>query len=69
MVLCHTRRMSTIIDQTELKSARDESLTEMEKTARQLSKRALPAKKQALAEIEDTLRRIRQQWTEQGLVA
>lgn len=62
--------MIAIIDPNELKAARNESLAEIENETRLLAKRAKhPAGRQALAEIEDTLRRIRQQWTEQGLVA
>lgn len=61
--------MSAIIDENQLKEARAESLTQLEQTAKQLSKRAQPAKKQALAEIEATIARIRREWSEQGLVA
>lgn len=62
--------MTTIIDPNELKQARAEGLKELEKTTRLLAKKSpRPSDRQAMAEIEDILRRTREQWAEQGLVA
>ena len=62
--------MTTIIDTNELKAARATNLMEIEKETRLMAKRASkPADRQALAEIEETISRIRREWEDKGLVA
>lgn len=64
------KRMNPIIDSNELRAARAEGLDEIEKMTRQMAKRAdKPAQRQAMAELEATLQRIRGEWKEHGLVA
>lgn len=61
--------MDTIIDSNELQEARAEGLDEIVRETRLMAKRAeRPATRQALAEIEETLRRVRQDWAQRGLV-
>lgn len=62
--------MDTIIDSEELKEARTEGLDEIEKITRQIGKRAdKPAQRQAMAEIEEIIRRAKEDWKERGLLA
>lgn len=61
--------MSSIINTEELRAARRDGLEQVETVVRGFAKRApSPAMRQAMAELEETMSRVRKEWTEKGLV-